>query len=421
MNNLTSIHEAWPNNLPHELTSFVGRQRELVEIADLIANNRLVTLTGAGGCGKTRLAIETATRLLPEFDDGIWLVELASVIDALMLPQIIASALGVAEQPNQSLIQTLLESIRRKRLLLLLDNCEHLIDACAATANALLRSCANVRILATSRQGLGIAGETLWLVPSLNVPNPANLPPVEILSQIEAVRLFADRTRAIVPAFRLTEQNARAVAEICSRLEGIPLAIELAAARAKALSVDQIAARLGDGFKLLTVGHRAALPRHQTLRAVIDWSYDLLSERERALLRRLSLFTGGFTLEAAESVCSDSSADPGESVPDANQSGPAVQIATDEVLDLLTSLVDKSLVLAESTGAGTRYRLLEPVRQYCRDKLEEAGEQEITERRRIRYYVEFAESAEIGLNGPLQVTWLNRLEAEVVHRLRPDG
>jgi class 3 adenylate cyclase len=295
-----------PNNLPQQVTSFIGREKEMADVRRLLATTRLLTLTGSGGTGKTRVSLQIAADLIAGEGDGVWLVELAPLADASLVPQAVATALGVREEPGKPLDQTLVEFLKPKRLLLLLDNCEHLLAACAELAGLILRGCPGVQIIATSREGLNIPGETTYRLPSLSLPDPRHLPSTaESLSQYEAVRLFIDRATAAVPSFAVTNQNAPAVAQLCVRLDGIPLAIELAAARVKAMSVEQINGRIADMFRLLTGGSRTALPRQQTLRAAIDWSYDLLSEKEKILLRRLSVFAGGWTIEAAEQVCSD--------------------------------------------------------------------------------------------------------------------
>jgi predicted ATPase len=281
----------------------------MAEVRRLLATTRLLTLTGSGGTGKTRVSLQVAADLLEGDGDGVWLVELAPLADPSLVPQAVATALGVREEPGKPLSQTLVEFLKPKRLLLLLDNCEHLLSACAELTGLILRGCPGVQILATSREGLNIPGETTYRLPSLSLPDPRQLPStVESVSQYEAVRLFIDRATAAVPSFAVTNQNAPAVAQLCVRLDGIPLAIELAAARMKAMSVEQVNGRIADMFRLLTGGSRTALPRQQTLRAAIDWSYDLLSEKEKILLRRLSVFAGGWTLEAAEQVCSDAEA-----------------------------------------------------------------------------------------------------------------
>ena len=380
------------NNLPIQLTSFIGREREIEEVKRLLSATRLLTLHGAGGAGKTRLANQVAADLVEEFRNGVWLVDLAPLADPALVVQTVASTLGVREVAGRTLLDTLADSLRPKTLLLVLDNCEHLVSACAHLAEGLLHACPNLRILATSREALRIAGETAYRVPSLSLPS-APLP-LERITQYEAVRLFIDRAAAALDGFTVTPQSLQAVVSICGQLDGMPLAIELAAARVKALSVEQIAERLRDRFQLLTRGSRTALPRHQTLRATIDWSHDLLSEHERILLRRLAVFAGGWTLEAAEGVCGDESMDPAD------------------VLDRLTRLVDKSLVIMEALDGETRYRLLETVRQYSREKLLDSGEATRIRDRHRGSYLELAERAEPMLIGPEQSAWMERLEVE---------
>jgi predicted ATPase/DNA-binding NarL/FixJ family response regulator len=381
-----------PNNLPLQLSSFVGREQEIAELKRLLTAARLVTLTGPGGSGKTRLALQVAASLLNSFIDGVWFVELAPLFDPALVPVSVATVLGMREEPGRPLLTTMLDWLRSKQLLLILDNCEHLIDACAQLAEALLQSCAQLHVLATSREALRVPGETTWLVPTLTSPNPDHLPPVETLWQFEAVRLFLDRARAIRPTFELTSQNASAIASICYRLDGIPLALELAATQTSAASVEQIARRLDDRFRLFTSGHRTALPRHRTLRAAIQWSYDLLSEPEPILFRRLSVFAGGWAVDAAEAVCADG--------------------AEVNVLDLLTRLVNKSLVLVEERESDTRYRMLETIRQYAQEKLAQSGEEPQIRARHLGFFMRLAEEAELQLHGPDQVRWFNRLETE---------
>ena len=372
--------EALPHNLPAQVTSFVGRERELAEVARLLAATRLLTLTGTGGTGKTRLALQAAAAGLgadgppsgapdgwPDgwpYPDGVWFVDLAPLAEDTLVPATALAALGAAALPGQPAASRLVEHLRTRRALLVLDNCEHVLEAAARLADAVLRGCPGVRVLATSRELLGLAGETAWRVPSLDLPDPDDAPGAAALEASGAGRLFLERARAAQPAFEITDANAPAVAEVCRRLDGIPLALELAAARVRVLTPEQLAARLGDRFRLLTGGGRTALRRQQTLQATVDWSHDLLAEPERALFRRLAVFpggaTGGFPLEGAEAVGAGDGA------------GAPVEAA--DVLDLLTGLVDKSLVLAEARGAEERYRLLETLRQYAEERLLQAGE-----------------------------------------------
>jgi predicted ATPase len=298
-----------PHNLPSRLTSFVGREREIAEVGALARAHRLVTLAGAPGVGKTRLALQVAGTLVGQPGDGVWLVELAPLADPGLVPQAVADVLGVREQAGRPYTATLAEALRRRSLILVLDNCEHLIEAVAELAETLLRSCPELSIVATSREPLAIEGEVTWRVPSLTLPGPKSMragsvDPAAILDHSEAVRLFVDRARIADPSFALTSENGAAVGQICTRLDGIPLAVELAAARVRAISVEEIADRLDDRFRLLTGGSRTALPRHQTLSGAVAWSYELLAQPERALLRRLSIFAGGADLEALEAVCS---------------------------------------------------------------------------------------------------------------------
>jgi predicted ATPase/class 3 adenylate cyclase len=347
-----------PNNLPRQLTSFIGREHELAEIKALLGDSPLVTLTGTGGSGKTRLALQAAADLLDGNRDGVWLVELAPLAEPEFVPQTVAAVLGVKEEPGKSVTQSLTDHLKNRQLLLLLDNCEHLLNACAKLIDAILRHCPHVQVLATSREALGIAGETAFRIPSLSLPDLKEPQTAESLSHYEAVRLFIDRAHQVQAGFTVTNQNAPALASVCQRLDGIPLAIELAAARVRSLTVEEINGKLDQRFRLLTGGSRTALPRQQTLRSLIDWSYDLLNEAEKALLCRLSVFSGGWTLEAAEAVCAG---DPVEEW---------------EILDLLTSLCDKSLVITEESGGATRYRMLETVRQYSHERLLDHGETE---------------------------------------------
>jgi predicted ATPase/class 3 adenylate cyclase len=383
------------HNLPVQLTSFVGRERDLAAVQQLLLVERLVTLTGAGGIGKTRLALQTAADLVDQFPDGVWLVDLAPLADPMLVPQAIATAVGVREQPEHPLLQTLEDFLRSRHLLLVLDNCEHLVAACAALADRLLRACPRLRILATSREPLGIAGETAWRVPPLTSPDPEHLPSLASLAQYEAVRLLLDRADLAAPSLALTQRNAAAVAQVCQQLDGLPLALELAAARVKVLSFEQLAARLGDRFRLLTGGSRSALPRQQTLRALVDWSYDLLTAPEQVLFRRLAVFAGGCTLEATEAVCAGDGIEPGE------------------VLEHLARLVDKSLVVAETEAADeVRYRLLGTIRQYAAEKLAESGEALTVSSRHFEICSGLAHQAEAHQYSSQQEVWFDRLEPE---------
>ena len=382
------------NNLPLQLTGLVGREREIAEVGRLLADARLLTLTGPGGSGKTRLALTVAGEVVEEYEDGAWVVELAPLSDPELVPQAVASVLGVREVPGSPLLKTLADHLLSKSMLLVLDNCEHLIDSSASLAEALLRRCPDLSILATSREALGLTGESSWPVPPLSLPDPRHLPAVESLPSYEAARLFIERAVAVEPGFEPNSQNAMAIAQVCYRLDGMPLAIELAAARVRVLSVEQISSRLDDRFGLLTGGGRTALPRQKTLRAAMDWGHELLPERERILFRRLSVFVSGFTLGAAESVC----------VWD--------ELEREEVLDLLTSLVDKSLVNVADQGNEVRYRLLETIRQYGGEKLRLSGEESALRRRHACFFLKLAEEAEPELKGAQQVEWLDRLEED---------
>jgi predicted ATPase/class 3 adenylate cyclase/DNA-binding CsgD family transcriptional regulator len=368
--------DALPNNLPGELTSFVGRRAELSDVADLLGRGRLLTLTGAGGCGKTRLALQAAADAMDRHPDGVWWVELARLEEPALVPATVIAALGLREVPGWTLVDTLVEHLRPRSLLLVLDNCEHLLAACADLGDALLRGCPSLSILATSRAPLGVPGETTWRVPSMSLPAERSREPIEALRQSDAVRLFIDRAAQARPNFAINAGNAPVVAQICHNVDGIPLAIELAAARVRMFAPEQIARGLGDRFHLLTGGSRTVLPRHQTLEASIDWSHDLLSDEERAVLRRLSVFAGGWTLDAAEDVCSGSGID------------------RYAVLDLLTGLVDKSLVTTDERRSEVRYGLLETVRQYSAARLAEAGETEAVRNRHLAYHLALAELAD---------------------------
>lgn len=382
------------HNLPIQMTSFIGREQPLTEIGHLLAAQRLVTLTGAGGTGKTRLALQVGANLLDQFEDGVWLVELAPVAEPGRVAESVAYALGLPDDPTRTFNMILRDYMRRREIALILDNCEHLVQACAELASDLLGTCSQLKILATSRQALGIPGEATFYVPSFAVPNPARLPPLDELARIEAIRLFVDRAVAAKPDFAFTAANASAVAQICHTLDGMPLAIELAAARLRIMRVEELATRLDDRFSLLTSGSRTVLPRHQTLRALVSWSYDLLDEQERALLKRLSIFAGGCTLAAAEVVCSGAPLDRGE------------------ILDLLARLVEKSLVIADQRAEHTRYRMLETIRQYARQKLEDAGETTAIASRHLDYMIVFSRDVVPRFHGPEPRRWLDRLENE---------
>jgi predicted ATPase/class 3 adenylate cyclase len=396
-----------PHNLPLQLTSFVGREREMGEVKQLLATTHLLTLTGTGGCGKTRLALQVAAELLAAYPQGVWLVELAPLADPGLVPDVVAGALGVRAGPAQPIQVTLLSYLRTRQLLVLLDNCEHLLDACARWVDSILRSCPGVRILATSREALGIAGEVSWRVPSLTLPSTdPGRPATE--TDGEAIRLFVERARAVQPGFTLTERNAPVVAQLCQRLDGIPLAIELAATRVRALPLEQIAARLGQRFRLLTGGSRTALPRQQTLAATVSWSYDLLAEPERQLFNRLSVFAGGFTLEAAEAVCSEGR--PPFS-PSPQSLAPSPQ---EDVSDVLSNLVGKSLVVADGgVGGVERYRLFETLRQYGREKLVAAGEAAEVHQRHATYYLQLAEELAPQIYDRRQLVALAHLDPEI--------
>ncbi|RYG27165.1 adenylate/guanylate cyclase domain-containing protein [bacterium] len=376
-----------PNNLPGATTTFVGREKEIVLVESALAKTRFLTLTGSGGCGKTRLALQVAAEVSEEYADGVWFVELARVSSSDLVPQAVADALGVGEAAGEDLASALAWFVRERRLLLILDNCEHLLDACGQLTDRLLRAAAGLKILATSREALGIAGEMVLRVPSLSLPTEEPGLTAEELLRYEAPRLFVERAVFHRPDFAVSDANATALAALCRRLDGIPLAIELAAARVRALSIEQIDARLDDRFRLLTGGSRAALPRQQTLRALVDWSHSLLTDVERTALRRLGVFNGGWSLEAAEAVL------------------PGGTLSDWEVLDLLTSLVDKSLVQVDEQAGETRYRLLETVRQYALEKLLGEEDSAPTRQAHLAFFLRLAEEAALHLVGPEQGKW----------------
>jgi predicted ATPase/DNA-binding CsgD family transcriptional regulator len=390
-----AVPEDRPRELPRYLTNFIGRQREVSQLKDLLHGTRLLTLTGAGGVGKTRLALHVAEDLATHADVAAWFVDLASVGDPSLVRNAVASALGLREQPGYDPRDTLIHFLRTRRMVLVLDNCEHVLGECAELGNTLLHACPELRILATSRQPLGIAGEAVYPVPSLSVPDADRLPAIEELIGWEAVRLLVERARAVQPGFRLTHSNAPLVVQTCRRLDGIPLAIELTAALVRTRPLELIVAGLSDRFRTVVSGNTTAVPRHQTLRATVEWSHDLLSDHERALLRRLSVFLGSFSAEAVDVVCAG----------DYGEAG---------VVDLLARLVDKSLVILDSDGLGGRYRLLETVRDYGRERLADSGDADAVRSRHRDWYLGLVERAGPHLfGGAQQADWLSRLDAEL--------
>lgn len=377
--------------LPTFVGGFVGRQSEVAAVTSLLSDGRLVTLLGPGGIGKTRLAVEAATSCRKRFAYGVWLVELASLTDPLLVTASVASVLGVREEGGENIAATLQRVLRGRELLVVLDNCEHLVDACARFATSLLHACPRVSILATSREALGVEGEARYEVPPLALPAALTATGIDEIAACESVQLFIERAQSARPAFTFSERNAPAVAEICRRLDGIPLAIELAAARVRALAVDQVLERLRDRFRLLVGGDRAVLPRHQTLRAAIDWGYELLTTEERALLAWLSVFAGGWDLEAAEAVTSSGA------------------VKRDEVLDLVTRLVDTSLVTVDTREDRARYAMLETIRQYAWERLSETGEAPAALAAHTAWFTALAERARSHWQGPEEAAWAGRL------------
>ncbi len=384
--------DSFPNNLPRHLSTFVGRQAELDKLSQLLDSQVLVTLAGSGGTGKSRLALQGAAENLARFPNGVWLVELASVPDGGLVGQSVASALGVRESSGLSLDRALSEHLRNKSALLVLDNCEHLVEDCARFAEFALRDAPKLKILATSREPLGVPGEAVFRVPSL--PLPGKVHSAEEALESDSVRLLVERARLLIADFKLTDANAVYAANICKRLDGIPFAIELAASRMRVLSLQQIADRLNDQFSLLTSGSRTALPRQQTLRAMMDWSHNLLEDPDKTLLRRLAVFSGGWTLEAAEDVCSDGA------------------LGSMEILDSLERLVDKSLIVRADLDESSRYRMLETVKQYAAEKIVEAGEDLGTRERHAAYFARICQEIEPQLTGPDQIRWLDTLDRE---------
>ena len=382
------------NNLPFQATSFIGRERELAEVRRLLATSRLLTLLGMGGLGKTRLSLQVAAEQIHEFPDGVWFLDLAPISDPALIVGETAQVLGLREEPDRPMLQTLCAYLRTRRVLLILDNCEHVIKASATLATAILKAAPHVRLLASSREPLRAPGEQCF--PVLPLPVPDRGDGLEALARSTAVRLFVDRAQLHKPGFALNEREAPAVAELVARLEGIPLALELAAARIRSLSVADINARLADRYKLLTGGSRVLQERQQTLRALVDWSYELLEPAEQTLLDRLAVFVGGFDLAAAEAVCS------------------AEPLAAEDVLDLLGSLVDKSLVMLVERDEGARYLMLDTIRDYARQKLALRGEDAATTAvRHCEHYFAMAKAARDGLRGPQQADWLWRVELEL--------
>jgi predicted ATPase/DNA-binding SARP family transcriptional activator len=377
------------HNLPLPLTTFIGRDKERDEIDRLLLHHRLVTLIGAGGIGKTRLALQTGGHLQNHFPDGLWFIPLESLVDEKMLVPTVASTLGISKSPDQELFDTLIDTLRGKTLLLILDNCEHLLETCAQLVETLLKNCPNVRVLATSRHSLGVEGEAFYSVPALSIPRKSDLRSVDELAKTESVRLFAERASLVIPGFEVTKENARAMIDICKRLEGIPLAIELAAARVDMFNLEEIRDQLERSFDLLASGKRSLSLRHRTLRASIDWSWNLLTDSEHIFMRHLSAFAGGWTLQTAQAVCDCGS------------------------LELTSALVAKSLVVVhQEAGHETRYNFHEMIRNYAWEKLREAGEEELIRDRHLEYFVQLSRQFEPALQGHDQLSWLERIYVE---------
>ncbi|HEY3477188.1 MAG TPA: BTAD domain-containing putative transcriptional regulator, partial [Anaerolineales bacterium] len=376
------------HNLPHQLSTFIGREKEQNEVIKLISKKRLVTLAGAGGIGKTSLSSRVGRKLLAAYPNGVWFIALDSLSDPALLSQTVASVFGVREGTDRPLLEKLTDSLRTKAAMLIFDNCEHLLDACAQLVTALLTQCPNLKVLATSREPLGIPGEAIYTMPSLPLPEQ-DIDSLEAWSEFESVQLFADRASLALPSFQLTEENAQTVVDICRKVDGIPLAIELAAAHVNMLQVEEILAQLQHSFALLTSDIRTILPRHQTLRASMDWSWGLLSEAEQIFLRQLSVFAGGWTLESAGAVCDG------------------------DVLELSSALVKKSLIVVnQQAGPETRYRFHEMVREFAYDQLVRSGDEEKIRSQHLKYFVDLAEKAETELHGPAMVKWTERLSEE---------
>jgi predicted ATPase len=375
------------SNLPSSLTTFIGREEQQLEVIRLITKHRLVSLIGSGGVGKTRLSIKIGEQVLENYADGVWFVELASVLDPLHVPRVTAITLGLADEPQRPVIEVLCDFLEEKNMLIILDNCEHLLDACAFLTDTLLKNCPHLKVLPTSREAFGILGEAVYRVPSLGLPDQQQL--IDKIRKFESVSLFEERAQLAQFDFSLTPENITSVAQICHRVDGIPLGIELAAAKVSILSTQQIAEQLDESINLLTGGSRTALPRHQTMRASMDWSWGMLTEAEQIVMRQLSVFVGGWVLDAAQAICDS------------------------EVLELMNSLVRKSLIVSnQKAGHETRYFFHETIRQYTREKLIQADEEVNSSTRHLRYFVELAERAEIELKGPIQTEWYSRLKDE---------
>jgi len=389
------VSEERKHNIPIPTTGFIGREKEMNEIRELFANNRLVTITGAGGCGKTRLASEVALSMLDEYNDGVWFVDLAPISDRNSVVNKFTEVLNIKEVPNQPVIDTLIEKTKNKSLLVLLDNCEHLVQPCAEIANSLLHSVQGIRMMATSREALNVTGEVVWRIPSLSFPDTESIKDIERVGKYEAIKLFVARAALSKPGFTLNPKNVLSVAHICQRVEGIPLAIELAATRIRHMGPEVILARLEDQFKILSSYGKAAPDRQQTLKAAIDWSYDLLSEQEQLLFTRLSVFAGDYSLEAVEEICSDE------------------KLKKEDILSLLSQLVDKSLTIAEiQEDESVRYRCLEPLRLYSLQKLIDSGEDEKIRKKHLDYFLIIARVAyEVQLESQV-VEYVNKLEQE---------
>jgi predicted ATPase/class 3 adenylate cyclase/tetratricopeptide (TPR) repeat protein len=401
-----------PNNLPLPVTSFVGREKEISEVKRLLTASRLVTLTGPGGTGKTRLALQVANELLEDYPDGVWFVELAPLADPALIPATTVGALRINTAPGLPRQQALFEYLRSRKLLIIFDNCEHLVESAAEFIEELLRDCSGLQVMATSREILGVPGEVNFRCPSLSVPDLHKLPASIDACTSEAMKLFVERATSADPTFQPSPQNIRLIAQISARLDGIPLAIELAAARMRMLSIEGIASRLDDTFRLLTGGSRTALPRQQTLRASIDWSYTLLSPQERCLFLRLSVFSGGFSLDAVENICADPTIQSSQTEPVLSED--LVLLEQEEIFDLLTQLVDKSLVQVTSdTEYEPRYRLLETIRAYARERLFESGKARFVRNRHLAYYMLLAEESQPYIRGKDQARWLDLLEIEL--------